>query len=197
MTSEYAARTTRGDDMQAPAVPGDYVTGGVVDHFRDAGKMVGGAGLPTLDDGEGAAGCIQSDTVTAAGERAQLMRSLAQAGQINAHYASLHDVLSQAYHQAAGGKGHERHATDDPFDQQPIMVITRLLGDHSCAALGYQAVKKTVEAGRLHRIKGPDAAVRELYGAINYIAAMVLRVQEIGDIRDSSDSRTQEVRRGR
>lgn len=34
-------RTTRGDDMQAPAVPGDYTTGGVVDHFRDAGKMVG------------------------------------------------------------------------------------------------------------------------------------------------------------
>lgn len=41
MTSEYADRTTRGDDMQAPAVPGDYVTGGVGDHFRDAGKMVG------------------------------------------------------------------------------------------------------------------------------------------------------------
>lgn len=40
MTSEYADRTTRGDDMQAPAVPGDYVTGGVGDHFRDAGKMV-------------------------------------------------------------------------------------------------------------------------------------------------------------
>lgn len=33
-------RTTRGDDMQAPAVPGDYTTGGLVDHFRDAGKMV-------------------------------------------------------------------------------------------------------------------------------------------------------------
>lgn len=54
MTSEYAARTTRGDDMQAPAVPGDYVTGGVVDHFRDAGKMVGEArkddtGKPRMD----------------------------------------------------------------------------------------------------------------------------------------------------
>ncbi|MEG6507067.1 hypothetical protein [Nitratidesulfovibrio sp. 1201_IL3209] len=65
------------------------------------------------------------------------------------------------------------------------MVITRLLGDHPCAALGYQAIKKTVEAGRLHRIKGPDAAVRELYGAINYLAAMALRVQEMGEIRDS------------
>lgn len=166
MTSEYADRTTRGDDMQAPAVPGDYVTGG----------------------------CILVDTGVTADERAELMRPLAQAGQISAHYAPLHEVLSQAYHQAAGGKGHERHATDDPFDQQPIMVITRLLDDHPCAALGYQTIKKTVEAGRLHRIKGPDAAVRELYGAINYLAAMVLRVQEMGDIRDS---RTQEVGDGR
>lgn len=192
MTSKYADRTTRGDDMQAPAVPGDYTTGGVVDHFRDARKMVGGAGLPTLDDGEGAAGCIRVDTGVTAEDRAELMRPLAQAGQINAHYASLHEVLSQAYHQAAGGKGHERHATDDPFDQQPIMVIPRLLGDHPCAALGFQVIKKTVEAGRLHRIKGPDAAVRELYGAINYLAAMALLVKEMGDIRDS---RTQEVGR--
>lgn len=47
-------RPTRGDDMQAPAVPGDYGTGGVVDHFRDAGKIVGEAskydtGKPRMD----------------------------------------------------------------------------------------------------------------------------------------------------
>lgn len=40
--------------MQAPDVPGDYVTSGVVDHFRDAGKMVGEArkddtGKPRMD----------------------------------------------------------------------------------------------------------------------------------------------------
>lgn len=54
MTSEYADRTTRGDDMQTPAVPGDYVTGGVVDHFPGATKMVGEArkddtGKPRMD----------------------------------------------------------------------------------------------------------------------------------------------------
>lgn len=158
-------RTTRGDDMESPAVPGPYVTGG----------------MPTLEDGEWAGDkkCAEKPT------------ALAQAGQVSALYAGLHGVLSDAYHQAAGGKGKERHATDEPFEDQPIMVITRLLADHPVAALGYQAIKKTVEAGRLHRTKGPDAAIRELHGAINYLAAMVIRVREMGDIRDS---RTQEVR---
>lgn len=159
---QAAARTTRGDEMESPAVPGPYVTGG----------------LPTLDDGEWAE---------------KSCPPLAQAGQVSSLYAGLHGVLSDAYHQAAGGKGKERHATDDPFEDQPIMVITRLLADHPVAALGYQAVKKTVEAGRLHRTKGPDAAIRELHGAINYLAAMVIRVREMGDIRDS---RTQDGARG-
>lgn len=181
MTSDFD-RTTRGDDMESPAVPGPYVTGG----------------LPTLDDGEWAEDHI-ADTrkMVREGrkddERAADCPPLAQAGQVSSLYAGLHGVLSDAYHQAAGGKGKERHATDEPFEDQPIMVITRLLADHPVAALGYQAVKKTVEAGRLHRTKGPDAAIRELHGAINYLAAMVIRVREMGDIRDS---RTQDGARG-
>lgn len=38
MTSDFD-RTTRGDDMESPAVPGPYVTGGA-DHFTGVGKMV-------------------------------------------------------------------------------------------------------------------------------------------------------------
>lgn len=202
MTSDLD-RTTRGDEMESPAVPGPYVTGrcilvdtpqetDVVAAWRRIeeegmqraaekwarGDMDAGPREGRNDDGEWAEKpCPQ----------------LAQAGQVSNLYAGLHGVLSDAYHQAAGGKGKERHATNEPFEDQPIMVITRLLADHPVSALGYQAIKKTVEAGRLHRTKGPDAAIRELHGAINYIAAMVIRVREMGDIRDS---RTQDGARG-
>jgi hypothetical protein len=99
---------------------------------------------------------------------------------LNREYKSLSDVLHNAYEQASGGKGKERHDNGLPFEDQPIMQITRLLGDHPVAALAYQVVKKTVEAGRLYHIKGADAAEREVLGAINYSAAMILRMRELG-----------------
>lgn len=95
-------------------------------------------------------------------------------------YQSLSNIFHDAYEQASGGKGKERHANDKPFEDQPIMQITRLLGDHPVAALAYQVIKKTVEAGRLYHIKGADAAERELLGAINYLAATILRMRELG-----------------
>lgn len=58
-------------------------------------------------------------------------------------YDSLSNVLGAAYHQAARGKGKERHARDKPFDKQPIMEISRMVGP------GYttgQAMKKLQEA---------------------------------------------------
>ena len=73
-------------------------------------------------------------------------------------YALLELVLDRALAQASGGKGKERHDNGLPFEDQPIMQITRLLGDHPVAALAYQVIKKTVEAGRLYHIKGADAA---------------------------------------
>jgi len=99
---------------------------------------------------------------------------------LSREYQSLSDVLHDAYEQASGGKGKERHDNGLPFEDQPIMQITRLLGDHPVAALAYQVVKKTVEAGRLYHIKGADAAEREILGAINYSAAMILRMRELG-----------------
>lgn len=100
-------------------------------------------------------------------------------------YESLERILRDAYEQASGGKGAERHANERPFDDQPIMQITRLLDGHPVAALAYQVVKKTIEAGRLYHIKGPDAAIRELHGAINYAAATVLRIQELGATQEA------------
>jgi hypothetical protein len=85
-------------------------------------------------------------------------------------YESLFKTLVEALNQAQIGKGKERHATWEPFDQQPIMVIADMFGE------GYQlgqAVKKLQESQRLDK----DAAIRERLGAINYIAASIIGLQ--------------------
>jgi len=91
-------------------------------------------------------------------------------------YNTLTHVYMQALHQAAIGKGRERHARPgQPYEGQPACQIAREVG------LGFpagQAVKKIVEAQRLLRIKGPEAAVAELLGALNYIAAEVIVIRE-------------------
>jgi hypothetical protein len=92
-------------------------------------------------------------------------------------YASLEYVLRRAVEQASKGKGAERHSFGEPFEQQKICQIARWVGVGS--ALG-QAIKKTVEAERLPR----DAAVRELLGAINYLAAAVIIIEEKEDEAD-------------
>lgn len=83
-------------------------------------------------------------------------------------YASLTDVLARAHQQAATGKGAERHASNRPFTEQPMQAISGLLG--SSTGLLYQAIKKIQESQRLPH----DAAVRELLGAINYIAGDII-----------------------
>ena len=86
-------------------------------------------------------------------------------------YESLGAVLAKAIEQAALGKGKERHATGEPFDKQPICAVTRRVG------YGYplgQAEKKIEESQRLDT----DAAVFELLGAINYLAAAVICLEE-------------------
>lgn len=91
-------------------------------------------------------------------------------------YDTLFTILCRALHQAQDGKGQERHANGKPFDQQPIMAITDLVG------MGFQtgqAIKKTVEAhGMVNRNQLAEAE-RELLGAINFLAAAVLRINQI------------------
>ncbi len=91
-------------------------------------------------------------------------------------YTSLARVLEQALDQAQHGKGRERHASGEPFDQQPIMTIGAMVG--SGYQLG-QAIKKLHESQRLD----PAAAKAERLGAINYIAASILALeQEAGHV---------------
>lgn len=86
-------------------------------------------------------------------------------------YAPLRRVLDLALEQASGGKGKERHADGKPFDQQPMLEIGRMVGVGFC--LG-QAMKKAQESSRMQ----PDAAKRELLGAINYLAGAYLLLEE-------------------
>lgn len=86
-------------------------------------------------------------------------------------YQALLGVFSAAFNQASEGKGKDRHAnSDEPFEKQKICEITRRVG------LGFplgQAIKKAEESLRLgHR--GPA----EILGAINYLAAAYIVLQE-------------------
>jgi hypothetical protein len=83
-------------------------------------------------------------------------------------YRRLQNVLDRAFAQAASGKGHERHANGLSFEQQPMQTISDSLGTN--AGLLFQAAKKAQESQRMD----PDAAVRELLGAINYIAGAIV-----------------------
>jgi len=93
-------------------------------------------------------------------------------------YSSLEAVLKDALSQANSGKGVERHANNNNFEDQVICVVGRLLKGHRYAAHAYQAIKKTIEAGRLYDIKGKDAAYNEILGAINYLSALAIMIKE-------------------
>jgi len=88
------------------------------------------------------------------------------------NYASLSNVLRRAYDQASSGKGQERHGQDLPFTKQPMQLIQDLCGEGF--ALG-QAMKKMQESQRLAH----DAAIRELLGAINYIAGAIIHKEKL------------------
>jgi hypothetical protein len=87
-------------------------------------------------------------------------------------YNKLERVLTRAKGQASDGKGKQRHAKEgEPFEKQKICEITRRVG------IGYplgQAIKKVIESDRL----STEAGVAELLGAINYIAAAVIVMEE-------------------
>lgn len=90
-------------------------------------------------------------------------------------YAELKRVLQMAHDQAASGKGRERHDHDgrSSFEQQLICQVGRYT--NSTVGCIQQAVKKSVESTR---IRGKEAKIREILGAINYLAAAVLLVEE-------------------
>lgn len=93
-------------------------------------------------------------------------------------YEMLDDVLARAFDQAASGKGAERHANSKPFHEQPMQKIADRRG------IGFilgQADKKSEEAQGMLERGERDAAVRELLGAIVYLAGAVIFIQRDGD----------------
>jgi hypothetical protein len=95
-------------------------------------------------------------------------------GNLVDNYGSLKRVLADAMLQAKSGKGKERHADEEPFENQKICVINRWLKDSPVAGPLFQAVKKTIESSRLPG----ERAIDELRGAINYLAAAIILLEE-------------------
>jgi len=94
----------------------------------------------------------------------------------NEGYQDLHNTLMSALDQAQNGKGKERHASDgQSFCDQPIMTITGLVGTGYTSG---QAIKKIVEPERLPN----EASIKELLGAINYIAAQIIHIKKEGEL---------------
>lgn len=90
-------------------------------------------------------------------------------------YEKLAAVLQEAHDQAASGKGAHRHANGQPFEAQPSLAIAR---DEGSAFLTGQARKKIGEAGRMVNRGDAEAARREYLGAIVYLAARVILLDE-------------------
>jgi hypothetical protein len=91
-------------------------------------------------------------------------------------YLKLREVLRDAFNHASIGKGLERHACGEPFEQQTICQTARAHGIGFCTG---QAEKKARESHRLLPMDGGvDRAVSELLGAINYLAAAVIVIRE-------------------
>ncbi len=88
-------------------------------------------------------------------------------------YESLAAILDAALEQAQAGKGKERHACGEPFEDQQIVQLGEWMGS-TAFAIG-QACKKALESTRLE----PDRARGELLGAINYLAGAVISLERI------------------
>jgi hypothetical protein len=88
-------------------------------------------------------------------------------------YERLAEVLDEALEQAQSGKGHERHAgVGEAFHDQQIVQLGAWMGS-THFEVG-QACKKAIESTRL----GGERGRRELLGAINYLAAAVLLIDD-------------------
>jgi hypothetical protein len=90
-------------------------------------------------------------------------------------YAPLKRVLMTAYNHAAVGKGRERHGNGGDFLTQDIMAIARV---HGIGFQTGQAEKKVRESHGMIDRGDYRAARAELLGAINYLAAAYILMEE-------------------
>ena len=99
-------------------------------------------------------------------------------------FEDLAGVLAKAYRQAAGGKGLERHgggAVPIPFNRQRILEIAR--GPAGLGFLTGQVQKKVGEANDMANRGERDAAIHEMMGAIVYLGAAIIRLDEVNGTR--------------
>lgn len=86
-------------------------------------------------------------------------------------------ILLEAYYQSAHGKGRNRHNPNNlPFAEQKIMTLARLTGTGGPV---FQACKKATEAHSQAYRRLYGSAKAELLGAIVYLAAAALLVEEL------------------
>lgn len=98
-------------------------------------------------------------------------------------YKKLSEHLNLAFKRSAETKGVERHADDNNWEDQNIILLPKLLKNHPAgsSAPAYQALKKIIESGRLYHLKGKESALNELYDAIVYISATAEIIKGLPD----------------
>lgn len=96
--------------------------------------------------------------------------------QVEKGYEKLVAVFQAAHDQAAHGKGKERHANGLPFHKQRMQSISKLLD--SPDGMAYQVVKKMTEG---LQFEDHQQREKELLGAINYLAGIVIFFREAGE----------------
>ena len=110
------------------------------------------------------------------GEKTSIQnRIISQTERTEAMYAPLKRVLMTAYNHAAVGKGRERHGNGGDFLTQDIMAIARVHG------IGFQTGQSEKKVRESHGMmdRGDYRAARaELLGAINYLSAAYLLIEE-------------------
>lgn len=102
--------------------------------------------------------------------------------QIEKGYEKLVAVFQAAHDQAAHGKGKERHANGLPFHEQRMQSISKTLA--SADGMAYQVVKKMTEGLQFDDHKRRE---KELLGAINYLAGIVIFFREALDSKEAKE----------
>lgn len=97
-------------------------------------------------------------------------------------YEKLVAVFQAAHDQAAHGKGKERHANGLPFHEQRMQSISKTLA--SADGMAYQVVKKMTEGLQFDDHKRRE---KELLGAINYLAGIVIYFREASDSKEDGN----------
>lgn len=97
-------------------------------------------------------------------------------------YNELRRVLNDAVLRAAKGKGKERHASGENFENQKICQIPRW--QKNIHGLLYQITKKGLEIDRLASL---EAQIRELQDVIVYAAGAIIVTEEFIKERDVKD----------